>query len=391
MSLLTGGPDVVENDPPTTGRSLPRRVGVALLAGAVGLGAYLVSRPDEPGPSDATAEPNAVATPPPSLPAASEVPTPSPPETLDLAEADPAVAAIELVRTTGPEVARGALGDPALTPVTAVDATIDERPLQVWFVAEGVVVFTPPTDTTAAAADPSHGTFALHGNDADAREILGIARYVIPAAAADRFWLASAQAPPPGDPCRWRLVDLAGETLASADLPCGFAPVRETDAGFAATDADDDGDPICALRSADGASSASVPGFVAGANDRVTVCADFGGALTLFTGASTSLVPPPPGRTTVDLVSAQVSPAGTYLAASFYVEPGRPETWVYDLARAEWRFVAGVEATYGESMTWADDVLVLVADDVSAYDPTVNRLYTTHLPISGRPGGLDAR
>lgn len=372
--------DVIGEEPGPARRT-PLATGLTMLAVAVAAGYYLVDATNSPGPPDAgpTKAPS-------SGPTGSTRPplfAPRSPREGQITDAPPFIGAIEIFVTSGALVQQASLHDSTMEGFTTIDTPVRQEPLEIWPLRDGLVVFIPPLQ----AADLASGPVALYRAGGAPPKVLGEALAVIPAASESHFWLAEArQAAAEGNTCVWVLVAIDGLVKERANLPCNYIPVLETVDGFVGTDMDSDGTASGAtLRSLNGLATRDLDGFVVGASHSLVASWDFApdSPLALYDLAKGSIsdVPLPPGRTRWVIVSAQPSHDGAYLAVSFYNEarPPSPETWVYDVARAQWQYVAATEGAYGETLVWAGEVLIVSGDTYRAYDPEQMTLYATEL------------
>jgi hypothetical protein len=364
--------DVLEQDPPTPSRG---RWILSALA-AIGLAAVLVVRLTS-GADDPIAAPPPAPTDEPALPSSGPVRA-DPRQLIDAAPAS--IRSIELVTASRNALFHGPLGGAlGLTTLTG-DMPYASDDVVVQPSGTGVVVGPAP-----GAASP--GTVRVVGTAprGPTEPVAGL----VPALGGVGYWIMDTATTPAGA-CRMRFVGPDGRIGAdTVTYPCDFVPERETSAGFTGR-VGPRVEPTSGhlLDPATGTTS-PIGGSLLGSSDRLAVHWSRGPADPLvvedLVSGDAVDVQLPPGRVRQVAISAD----DRYLAVVVVEQlltVRSYEVWVRDLVEGD-AHVASVTTLAGSplELAWQGGVLVVVGDDVEAYDTATGVLYRSTLePISSR-------
>jgi hypothetical protein len=369
--------DVLEQEPPAP----PRGRRALLFLVGLGVAALVV-------PRLITAVGGSPAESPPPPPAAVDRPVPVPPVRFPSDRIEPIdhapliIRMIELVSADRLTLFHGQLGDDTgRTTVTgAKPFATDDLIVQEYGVG---VVIGPAPGSSAPGQVRGVGAGVLPPSD----PVAGI----LPALDGG-YWIMNTTRTAAGA-CQMQLVMLSGHVSDSVvTYPCDFVPERETIAGFVGTVGPRVSPTSGTLLDRETGALEPIGGslFGAAADYLVRWTRDLSDPVVvedLVDGGIFEVQLPGRGTRQVEL-----SPDGRYLAVVFteqLVSVRSYEVWVYDLVNGGGRMAT--VTTLDDSpleLAWRADVLVVVGNDVEAYDAVADRLYQSTL--GPMPERLDA-
>jgi hypothetical protein len=187
--------------------------------------------------------------------------------------------------------------------------------------------------------------------------------------------------------CQMHLVMLSGRVSDTVVThPCTFVPEHETVRGFVGSVGSRLSPSSGTLLDRDTGALAPIGGALLGAVDRYVVrwTRDLSDPLVVedLVSGETVDVDLPAGRATRQV---ELSPGGRYLAVVFVerlISVRSYEVWVYDLVEGGARMATVTTLdTSPLELAWRGDVLVVVGNDVEAYDSDTDRLYRSPLEL----------